>query len=125
VVLVVALVMAVRGLFFATSADVASGGARRTVAVHYHVTGTGAIDTVTYTGGNLIIAQDSAPTVPWDRDVTVSGVFTVVELDAMNGAGGGSITCRILENGSVIAEKTANGSGAAANCAGDLNGADK
>ncbi|TXG90550.1 hypothetical protein DW322_10340 [Rhodococcus rhodnii] len=91
----------------------------RSVSVTYQVEGTGTGATVTYSGTNLDMAQETNATLPWSRDVDIDGLGKFVTMTASNGSDGGSITCRILADGNQIAEQTSSGPYANVSCSGD------
>ncbi|MGW5437101.1 MmpS family transport accessory protein [Nocardia asteroides] len=91
----------------------------RAVTVTYQVEGTGTASSITYSGKNMDIAQDTEVALPWTKDVTVDGFVKTVTLTASAGADGGQITCRIRAGDDVIAEQTASGPWASASCSGD------
>ena len=91
---------------------------KRQVAITYQVEGTGPSASITYSGNDLNISQDTEAALPWTKSVTIDGLAKTATLSAQN-AGGGSVTCRILADGKQIAEQTANGSYAIASCTGD------
>ncbi|MET3959818.1 hypothetical protein ABIE52_006753 [Rhodococcus sp. OAS809] len=90
---------------------------KKEIVVTYEVTGESDGAIVTYTGNDSNISQDTAATLPWTKDVTVTGLIKVATLTASNGFDGtGSITCKIIVDGQVLTENTANGAGASASC---------
>ncbi|MFF2084752.1 MmpS family transport accessory protein [Nocardia sp. NPDC058176] len=104
---------------FGTVANEIDKEVNRQVRVTYQVDGTGQASSITYSGSNLDIAQDTDVTLPWTKDVTVEGFIKSVTLTVSAGSEGGQITCRILADDKVIAEQTASGPFASATCSGD------
>ncbi|MFD3744227.1 MmpS family transport accessory protein [Nocardia sp. NPDC058633] len=90
----------------------------REVTVSYQAGGTGT-STVTYSDGNLDVAQESDVALPWSKDVTVTGLVKFVSLSVLSGADGGNVSCKITVGGKVIAEDQASGQFASAICSGD------
>lgn len=92
---------------------------KREVNVTYQVEGTGSSVSVTYSGNDLNMAQDTGVSLPWSKQVTITGLLKSVTLTATNGDSPGSVTCRIMADGKQISEQTANGPFASASCSGD------
>lgn len=92
---------------------------KRQVNVTYQVEGTGTSASITYSGQDLNISQDTEATLPWTKNLTIDGLMKSVTLTATNGDGGGAITCRIIADGKQITEQTANGPYASASCSGN------
>ncbi|MFE9788960.1 MmpS family transport accessory protein [Nocardia salmonicida] len=90
-----------------------------TVNVTYEVDGTGQASSITYSGGNSDVSQDTDASLPWTKEVTVDGFIKAVTLTASAGPDGGEITCRIKVGDRVIAEQTSSGPFASASCSGD------
>ncbi|CDZ90785.1 MmpS family transport accessory protein [Rhodococcus ruber] len=93
--------------------------ANREVTVTYQVEGTGTGASVTYSGRDMNMAQETDVTLPWTKDVTIDGLGKFVSLTVTNNEDGGSITCRILADDAVVSEQTSSGPFASANCTGD------
>jgi hypothetical protein len=94
------------------------------VAVTYEVVGDAQGALMTYTSGEMNMAQENGVALPWRKDVTITGLGKMATLTATNGfEDEGSITCRILVDGAVVNENTASGIGASASCSqSDLGG---
>lgn len=93
--------------------------AKRTVDVTYEITGDGPTGSATYTTGNLETAQDTDITIPWKKEVQITGLGKSVSLFASNGLNSsGSITCTIRQGDKVISTNTSSGPGASASCSG-------
>ncbi|WP_084465793.1 MULTISPECIES: MmpS family transport accessory protein [Nocardia] len=91
----------------------------RAVNVTYQVDGTGQASSITYSGRNMDIAQDTDAALPWTKEVSIDGIFKTVTLTASADADGGDVTCRILVGDEVLAEQTASGPYASVSCTGD------
>ncbi|OYD60805.1 MmpS family transport accessory protein [Rhodococcus sp. OK302] len=90
---------------------------KKEVVVTYEVTGGAQGAIITYTGKDSNMSQDTAATLPWTKDVTVTGLLKIATVTASNGFDdSGTITCKIIANGKVLTENTANGVGASAMC---------
>lgn len=92
---------------------------KREVTVTYQVEGSGGNSSITYSGRDFNIAQETAATLPWTKDVTIDGLGKTVTLSATNDENGGDVTCRILVDGNAISEQTSSGPFASASCTGD------
>ena len=89
--------------------------------VVYSVTGTGATTDITYDtlqegSGQNGLAQVSNAPLPWTKTIVVSGLFTVLDVTGTVSANGGSVTCKVTEDGQVLTTNTATGAYASANC---------
>jgi uncharacterized protein YceK len=74
----------------------------------YEVSGdSGMANNVTYEINNGQ-QQNNQVALPWSKEFTVGTGFQPLVLNAQN-AGGGSISCRILVDGSVVSEHTSTG----------------
>ncbi len=83
----------------------------------YEVIGdSGAANNVTYEINNGQ-QQDTKVALPWSKEFTIGQGFQPLVLNAQN-AGGGSISCRILVDGSVVSEHTSTGQYAVVSCSG-------
>ncbi|WP_327147288.1 MmpS family transport accessory protein [Nocardia sp. NBC_01329] len=91
----------------------------RAVTVTYRVEGTGGDISITYLGNDLGMATETAPVLPWRREVTIDGFGTIVSLTAINDENGGEVTCRITVGDRVVSEQTSSGPYASAGCSGD------
>lgn len=95
-------------------------------SVVYSITGTGVASDVTYatlqqgTGQNGV-AQQTNVTLPWSKTITASGLITAFSLSGTIGAGGGSLTCTITEDGKQLSTNTASGAFATAQCSASGN----
>lgn len=90
---------------------------KKEVVVTYEVTGDSEGAIITYTANDSNLSQDTAATLPWTKDVTVTGLIKVATVTASNSYDGtGAITCKIIVDGKVLTENTANGAGASASC---------
>ena len=84
--------------------------------IRYEVDGAAAATNVTYMFDHGQ-EQDTKVTLPWSKEFTAGQGFQVFVVNAQN-AGTGSISCRILVDGTVITEKTSNGQYAVVLCSG-------
>ncbi|MEV0548361.1 MmpS family transport accessory protein [Nocardia salmonicida] len=103
----------------ATTVNEVDNEINRAVNVTYQVDGTGQASSITYSGRNMDIAQDTDAALPWTKEVSIDGIFKTVTLTASADADGGDVTCRILVGGEVLAEQTASGPYASVSCTGD------
>jgi hypothetical protein len=92
---------------------------QRQVTVTYEVEGSGSSVAVTYSRSDFNTAQDTDVTLPWTKQITISGFLKTVSLIATNGHSDGTVTCRILADGNVIAQQTSSGPFATASCIGN------
>ncbi|MFP5072548.1 MmpS family transport accessory protein [Pseudonocardia nantongensis] len=81
-------------------------------------TGYGPGTSVTYTSGeNMQLSQNTDTELPWTETVDLGdNMFRMATLTAQAGDGVTSITCRITENGEVLAENTSTGQFAVVSC---------
>lgn len=105
--------------FFGGVASEIEKESEREVTVTYRVEGTSSDASVTYSGRDMNMSQETAITLPWSKDVTIDGIGKYVSMTASNGDAGGEITCRILVGDRVISEQTSSGPYASASCSGD------
>ena len=89
--------------------------------VVYSVTGSGQANDITYAtlqegSGQNGEAQVTNVNLPWTKTITASGLFTAFNVSATVGAGGGTVTCTITEDGQQLATNTATGAFATADC---------
>ncbi|WP_405148437.1 MmpS family transport accessory protein [Nocardia salmonicida] len=103
----------------ATTVNEVDNEINRAVNVTYQVDGTGQASSITYSGRNMDIAQDTDAALPWTKEVSIDGIFKTVTLTASADADGGDVTCRILVGDEVLAEQTASGPYASVSCTGD------
>jgi hypothetical protein len=95
----------------------------REVTVTYSVTGSGKSVAITYSGRDFNTAQETAVSLPWNKDVTIDGLGKTVTLTATNDFGGGTIACEITANGKTLAQQTSSGPFATASCIGNAGDA--
>ncbi|VFA96604.1 MmpS family transport accessory protein [Nocardia cyriacigeorgica] len=105
--------------FFGGVANEIDKESKREVTVTYRVEGTSSEASVTYSGRDMNMAQETSITLPWSKDVTIDGLGKFVSMTATNNADSGEITCRILVGEKVISEQTSSGPFASASCSGD------
>ncbi|MFD4179975.1 MmpS family transport accessory protein [Rhodococcus sp. NPDC058514] len=89
------------------------------VSVTYEVTSDGpTASSITYTSGDSAnTAQDNGASLPWSRNVTVSGL-KIVSLTAQAGESATTITCTVRQGSTVISEQTSTGQFAVVSCSG-------
>lgn len=122
IALALALLIVAGIALFALVAQQRRTEASREVMVHYLVDGGGAGGAVTYTVGDADTTQrDPEVTLPWSREVTVKGLDKAVTLTAQNGSENTTISCRIRQGDTVIAEHFAHGPFAIASCGGSVD----
>lgn len=92
---------------------------KREVTVTYQVTGSGTGTSVTCSGRDFNIAQDTDVALPWSKEVTIDGLGKTVTLSATNDQDGGAVTCSIKVGDRVISEQQSTGPFATASCTGD------
>ncbi len=110
------------GIATATSAPQVGGSAG--VEIRYEVTGEG-VDTASITyvvDENMSMQQANGAVLPWSQAWNLDeSVYTVAPLQLSAQAmsdGSGTITCRILKDGELVAERTSSGPYAIASCSG-------
>ncbi|MGA1838252.1 MmpS family transport accessory protein [Herbiconiux sp. 11R-BC] len=93
------------------------------VALVYQVDGTGSevdISYAAYDSGYSVTRQETAQSLPFEKDYSVSlggaATYDTYTITAVNGASGGDVTCRILLDGQVLIEQTSTGAYATASC---------
>ncbi|WP_410872272.1 MmpS family transport accessory protein [Nocardia sp. A7] len=104
--------------FVGTVANEIGNEASREVAVSYQATGSGT-GTVIYSDGTLDVQTEADVPLPWSKDVTITGLVKQSALSVMSSFDGGTVSCKIVVDGKVIAQDEASGSLATATCAGD------
>ncbi|MGO3325201.1 hypothetical protein [Gordonia sp. (in: high G+C Gram-positive bacteria)] len=118
---VIVLFIAMIGGCFAIvggAAESIDNESKRVVTVTYEITGDG-VGSAMYTTQNWDTAHDTDVTFPWKKDVQITGLGKPVSLMASNNFdSSGTIKCSIRQGDKVIAENTASGPGASANCSG-------
>ncbi len=93
------------------------------VPLVYQVDGTGSgvdISYAAYDRGYSVTQQETAQSLPFEKDYSVSlggaATYDTYTITAVNGASGGDVTCRILLDGQVLIEQTSAGAYATASC---------
>ncbi|MEQ3553922.1 MmpS family transport accessory protein [Pseudonocardia nematodicida] len=81
--------------------------------VTYELTGSGTAGTITF-GGGTSVAQVTDAELPWQRTAEAASGPTEYSLTAAGGTG--EITCRILVDGAVVSEESAEGDFSAVAC---------
>ncbi|GAA4552617.1 MmpS family transport accessory protein [Amycolatopsis samaneae] len=87
-------------------------------AVVYELTGTGGARNLTYVGGGTDLVQSAEVTTPWSTSFTRTGPGDRTEFYSLSAqhAGQGTLRCRVLVDGVVVAEKVVNGDGSQLIC---------
>ncbi|TAJ46859.1 MAG: DUF4190 domain-containing protein [Herbiconiux sp.] len=137
IALLVAIVLAIVYTFvffgnLATSIGSGSGsgssgtgidGSTRQISLIYQVGGTGSdvsVSYTTYADGISATQQQTGQTLPFEQEYTVgtggAATYNSYTLTATNGAVDGDVTCRIILDGTVVAEQTSTGSYSTASC---------
>lgn len=83
--------------------------------VTYEVTGSGSAGTITF-GLGTSVAQVSGAELPWQRTSPAAAESTEYSVTAAGGSG--EISCRILVDGAVLSEESADGEYSAVSCSG-------
>ncbi|GAB20195.1 hypothetical protein GOEFS_106_00930 [Gordonia effusa NBRC 100432] len=94
------------------------------VVVTYKVTGDGGKASITYTGTDTNMGQDTAASLPWEKKVTLKGFAKLASVSASNdfdAAASTKITCEVLVDGKVKFTQTGTGPGATASCSGSVD----
>ncbi|BBG00902.1 hypothetical protein Pdca_21110 [Pseudonocardia autotrophica] len=84
--------------------------------VTFEVTGSGTADTITV-GRGTSVTQVTGADLPWDRTSPAADEPTDYSVSATGGSG--EISCRILVDGAVISEESAEGNFSAVSCSGN------
>lgn len=94
--------------------------ANRKATVVYEVTGDATNVTVSYTsfGDGLSSSTEPAATLPWTKQIDVTGLVKGGSLTVTTGPGGGTVTCKVTIDGEPVATNTASGAGAITSCTG-------
>lgn len=87
----------------------------------YSVTGTSQGTAITYAtlqegNGQNGSTELTATALPWTRTISASGLVTIYHVSAVVGPAGGSVTCSITDNGSLVSEKSAVGAFRSVSC---------
>ena len=92
----------------------------REVTVTYRVTGNGT-GSITWTDKDFNMAQETDATLPWEKQVVVSGLGKTASLTVTNSSDDGTeSTCEIIVDGQVKFTQTAKGPFASAHCSGSV-----
>ncbi|QHN28286.1 hypothetical protein GII33_22225 [Gordonia pseudamarae] len=92
----------------------------REIAVTYRVTGTGS-GSITWTDKDFNMAQETDASLPWEKQVTISGFGKTASLSVTNSSDDGATsTCEIIVDGQVKYTQTAKGAYASAHCSGSV-----
>ncbi|PWV83985.1 hypothetical protein SAMN05421630_1011335 [Prauserella marina] len=103
---------------FKQAVDEVDAEINRVAKVHYEVTGDAKDVDILY-GEILEPVSETAPELPWEKDVENKGVFKGGTLSVTTGEAGGSVTCVITVDGTEVDTKTASGPFATADCLGE------
>ncbi len=95
--------------------------AHQTHTIVYSVTGTGQATDITYDtiqqgSGQNGESQLANVNLPWTMTIKASGLITSYTVSGTIGQNGGTLTCRITEDGRQLATNTASGAFATASC---------
>jgi hypothetical protein len=96
-----------------------AGKPGRSVAMSYEVEGSARsvmINSSTADGDDL---SENHVALPWSKKVTPNTDVLFVRVWVIADPPGGTLTCRIMQNGKKVAEETANGSMASVHCVGE------
>ncbi|NMO01846.1 hypothetical protein HH308_11550 [Gordonia sp. TBRC 11910] len=107
-----------------TAVDSVDKQSKSTTTITYQVTGDGSKASITYTASDSNISQDTAASLPWSKDVTLTGFVKVASLTATNdfeADASSTIKCEVVVNGKVKFTNTAKGPGASASCSGSID----
>ncbi|MEJ2856117.1 MULTISPECIES: MmpS family transport accessory protein [unclassified Saccharothrix] len=102
---------------FNAAVDEVKQEVERVAKVDYEVTGD-ATDVEILYGEVLDPKSETAPTLPWTKQVENKGVYKGGTLTVTAGENGGTVTCKITVDGAVVSTKTATGPFATAACTG-------
>ena len=97
---------------------------KSTITITYKVTGDSGKASITYTGADSNMSQDTAASLPWSKDVTLTGFVKVASLTASNDIeadASSTIKCEVLVDGKVKFTNSAKGPGASASCSGSVD----
>jgi hypothetical protein len=89
----------------------------RVAKVDYEVTGDAANVEIVY-GEVLDPKNETTPTLPWTKQAENKGVYKGGTLTATADENGGTVTCKITVDGTVVSTNTATGAFATASCVG-------
>jgi hypothetical protein len=105
---------------FGKAADDVREEANRQATIVYEVSGTATNVVITYStfGDGVSVNSETAPSLPWTKQVDVTGLVKGGQLTVSTGAGGGEVTCKVVVDGKEAKTGTASGPGAIASCGG-------
>ncbi|HKS46054.1 MAG TPA: DUF4190 domain-containing protein [Amycolatopsis sp.] len=88
--------------------------------VRYDVSGTAHAGTITYSafGEGENATSREYTMLPWSKDIQIKGLLEGSSLTITTGADGGTVTCKVVVNGTEIKQSTASGPFATAVCEG-------
>ncbi|NUT51868.1 MAG: DUF4190 domain-containing protein [Saccharothrix sp.] len=102
---------------FNSAVDEIQEEVNRVAKVDYEVTGDAANVEIVY-GEVLDPKNETAPALPWTKQVENKGVYKGGTLTATADENGGTVTCEITVDGAVVSTDTATGPFATASCVG-------
>ncbi|GAB2503854.1 hypothetical protein CATRI_08390 [Corynebacterium atrinae] len=103
-------------LYVKNASDQVKEQASDTYDVTYRVDGTSQDVSITYTGPNSALVDESNVSAGWEASATLSG-YAAAHLTAANSeAESGEVTCQILVEGTLVSESTAAGPGGTSQC---------
>ncbi|QMU71756.1 hypothetical protein [Streptacidiphilus sp. P02-A3a] len=95
--------------------------ASKKVTITYQVTGTANGVTISYSNwqdNNWSTSQSTVATLPWNKEITSSGLVKGGELTVSTGATGGTVNCSVTVGNGSPKTATASGAYAIASCSG-------
>jgi MmpS family membrane protein len=119
VVSIVGLAMCVLwGAVVTKAANDVEDEANRVAVIVYEVTGDAAGVDVTYTtfGDATATNQETVTTLPWSKEINVTGLLKEGQLIVTTNESGGSVTCTVTVDGKEVRTATASGPFAMASC---------
>jgi Mycobacterium membrane protein len=94
--------------------------ANRAVPVSYEVSGDAKNVEITYSvyGDSITSKDETAATLPWNKQTETKGLVKGGSLIAMANEDGGTVTCKVTVDGKEVSTNTASGMFAVASCSG-------
>ena len=105
---------------FGNAANEVREEANRPATIVYDVTGDATNVTITYTtfGDNLASSSEPAATLPWTKQIEVTGLVKGGSLTVTTGPDGGTVKCTVTIDGKQVSTNSSTGAGAIATCSG-------
>lgn len=102
------------------AADQVNEEINREATISYSVSGDAKNVDITYStfGDSITTKEETAPSLPWSKEVKTKGLAKGGQLLVTTGEAGGSVTCTVLIDGKQVATNTASGQFALAACTG-------